>query len=429
MKRNNYTVRINKTTINAIIILIIMFISEDTYIFGTNSNASFVSASRYLPIGIVIFLLFKIRFKFNISANKRKIKAYIVMVISFGIICFVNHDNINRISLKFLWITISFLLCIMLSFNDFAESYIKAICFVSVSAIVFTGLAYISPSIIRRFPAIINTSNAKIYTCGFAGLFDGVLDRSAIRTQGIFWEPGVFQMYINLAIALELLYKRRINKKHLYTLIIALLLTFSTTGYIAFAWLVTVYFFVIKSRHKEDISKRFIIIILFFIAAIILFQFSSIGDMIFGKIYDRTNDNYGSTTVRLAGILVSLKIALSNPIHGIGMSMMKDEFLDVSILLRDILGGWTDDNTNTILYQFAAYGIPYGLFFTIGTFKFGNYFANGRKIITITILIMMFILYVGENLQYSFFPYIIVLYGYGWRRDNLFSKSEVLQQI
>ena len=106
---------------------------------------------------------------------------------------------------------------------------------------------------------------------------------------------------------------------------------------------------------------------------------------------------------------------------------MDSEFLRVALASRDILGGWTHDNTNTLFYQFAAHGIPFGVLFAVGTYKFGNCFANGRKIITISVFLMLFLLYIGENLQYSIFPYIAVFYGYGWK-ESIASSNRVYTQ-
>ena len=288
-------------------------------------------------------------------------------------------------------------------------------------------IAYIAPDLVRRLPYITNTANTKIYTCGFAGLLEGVLGQTMVRTQGIFWEPGVFQMYLNLAVAIELLYKKQINKKYITAYIIALFFSFSTTGYIVFAWIITAYVFIKRNAGREDVINRLVIIFLVFFAVVAVIQFTNIGDVVFGKMFDKGNVNFGSTTTRLAGIIVSTKIAFDNPVFGIGMVNMDSEFLRVALASRDILGGWTHDNTNTLFYQFAAHGIPFGVLFAVGTYKFGNCFANGRKIITISVFLMLFLLYIGENLQYSIFPYIAVFYGYGWK-ESIASSNRVYTQ-
>jgi len=104
------------------------------------------------------------------------------------------------------------------------------------------------------------------------------------------------------------------------------------------------------------------------------------------------------------------------PWHGCGIDNIKSEFLRLT-LASDYILGFTEQNTNTLLFQFAAHGIPYGMVFAIGTFKFGNCFNKGKKILTLAIFIMFVLMYIGENLQYSSLPYIVVFYGYGWKEE------------
>lgn len=416
----NYNLSVRKKNLvnrNAILLYFIMFISGDTYICGTNSNEIILTVSRSLVIFICILLLFRMHFRLKYSLNKQKIYSYIVIVVFSFVIACLNQETITRTGLKLLWMSVAILLCMLLTFDEYVDCFNKTMYFVSLSSIVFTLVAYVAPDLIRMLPFVVNSVGTRIYTCGFAGLLEGFVGQPLVRTQGIFWEPGAFQLYLNLAIAFEILYKKAANRKSVIVYSLALLLTFSTTGYVVYAWIIIVYLFVKKKTSKQDIIKGFLIAIVLLTIVIMLLHFTEVGNIVFGKIIDKNNANYGSTTTRLAGILVSAKIALSHPLHGIGMINMEEEFFRVSFSLKEILGGWTNDNTNTLFYQFAAHGIPYGILFITGTFKFGNCFAKGRKSMTLAVFITLFLMYVGENIQYSFFPYIIVFYGYGWKES------------
>lgn len=402
---------------NAILVYCIMFFSNDTYLFGTNSNSFIITFSRYLLILICTLLLIKMGLKINIKKNKVKLLAYFVVVIVYSCIAFVNHELFNRVIIKLLCITVAVLMCMLLSFDEYVAAFRKAMVFIAVTAIMFTLLAYVLPSVVRMFPYIVNTANTKIYTCGFAGLLDGVINQFAIRTQGIFWEPGVFQMYLNMAIAYELLYRKSADRKNLLVYFIALFLTFSTTGFVVAAWVLACYALFKKSETgsvKTNETKKFLMVFSVFILAMGILQFTEIGEVVFGKIINPTSS--GTAMVRKAGVVTNIEIALLNPIHGIGMERMGEEFLRLSMASKYILG-WTEQNTNTLLYQFAAHGIPYGMLFTIGTFKFGNCFAKGKRILTWSVFIMLVLMYVGENLQYSSLPYIFIFYGYGWKEE------------
>lgn len=91
-----------------------------------------------------------------------------------------------------------------------------------------------------------------VYTEIFAT--DYFIDRNA----GMFWEPGAFAGYINIALFFLLFLSDFEKKKYRFAILVAALLTtFSTTGYIVFAFLITSYF--IKNRKLSIIGRIFIV--------------------------------------------------------------------------------------------------------------------------------------------------------------------------
>lgn len=269
-------------------------------------------------------------------------------------------------------------------------------------------MAYIKPSIVTFLPCIVNTAGIKFYSIGLAGLDERSIGSLTVRTGGIFWEPGVFQMYLNLAILFEIFLYYGNNKKRLCIYTIALILTFSTTGYLAFMWIITTF---ILFGHKNNIIKikNLLIFIGFPIVAFftcLIMIYTNIGQTVFGKLF---NIKDGSTMVRLASVLINLDIMKEHPFAGIGMASMADEFERRSYL-SSIIWGWTRQNTNTLLYQFAAHGLFFGIPFTIGTYQLGGKLTT-KLFMKLSIFIMFLMLYIGENLMTSIFPYILVFYG------------------
>ena len=178
----------------------------------------------------------------------------------------------------------------------------------------------------------------------------------------MFWEPEVFQMYLNIAILYEL-FVLNCNIKRLFILIFAMILTFSTTGYIVFAWIILTYYLFFKTGNysKNRLAWNYLILFIFVISSFLFLNFSSIASNVFGKLTDKTN---GSTFVRQASVFINLEIARDNPLTGIGMDIMEDEFERRSFA-STLVYGWTRQNTNTLLYQYSAHGIPFGLVFTM----------------------------------------------------------------
>lgn len=89
------------------------------------------------------------------------------------------------------------------------------------------------------------------------GLVGGYVDRNC----GMFWEPGAFQGYLNMAIMFAVLMERsKWNKNSLIILIVAVLTTKSTTGYAVLAFIATYY--IIFHYNGKPIPKPLCIVAL-----------------------------------------------------------------------------------------------------------------------------------------------------------------------
>lgn len=400
-----------------ITLFILMWCSNDTALFGSNSNLFLVSLPRYLMlIFCIISLLFPLKIILT-DEGKRQFSALLFMMVIFVIVGVVNHEQLNRVVIKLLCMLTGFVIAFKIHFEQFAKSFCNIIYFLSYFAILLSIIGLIEPELIQMLPCIENTAGVRIYTCFLAGMDERMLSSVAVRTNGIFWEPGVHQMYLNLALLLEMYVFKMNNRKRVVIELIALFLTYSTTGYIVFVWsLVSYYMF--EKGSISDIKRTFSYFILLFIGVGGLFAilyFTPFGDAVFGKIVNM--EPSGTAEVRMASIFMNLEIVRDNPLHGIGMENIQDEFLRRS-MASDLVEGWTSQNTNTLLYQYASHGVLYGILFTIGTYKFGRKMTY-KMLPVLCIFISFVLMYVGENLQYSFFPFAIIFYGYGcYRRSN-----------
>ena len=390
------------------LVFVLLFFSNDTYLFGTNSNELMVAIPRYLMLGYCAISIFFSMVGKKYTEHKKIMILYFVMIIAFLAVSIYHHEYFNRILIKVLCMTTSMFICISYPLEDYTQAFLKCMTFFSVSAIFLTLIAYISPAIVRALPSIINTAGIRYYSIGFAGLDERSLTTWNIRTSGIFWEPGVFQMYLNLAILLELMLDNAKNKKRIAIYISALFLTFSTTGFLAFGWMIATYA-LFGRDNSRSVTKNivvFIALIIGSIAAYFIVFYTNLGTSVFGKLFNMKD---GSTMVRLASVLINLEIIRDHPFAGIGMEIMEDEFIQRSYRSSAIYG-WTHQNTNTLLYQFAAHGCFFGIPFTLGTYKFGGRLSN-KVFMKLSIFVMFVMLYIGENLFTSIFPYILIFYG------------------
>ena len=405
---------------NTILLYLIIFFSADTYLFGTNSDEAIETFSRYLliPICAFLFLRWSIK-KQNLFGQKKKILYFFILETIFVFSSLVNNDSITYIVIKSLIICAAFLVTMLFSFDEFVTSFCESMFFISICAIILEILAYTNSILVDSLPGVIGTGEAVTKTCYLAGVLSDYLGTKAIRASGIFWEPGVFTIYLNIAIAFELFYKKQITMKYLIIEIIAVVITFSTTGYIVFIWQLLCYGFFGKRENDSktrNTNRVATVLLITFFLLIVLFS-TGIANFVFEKF-----TYVGGGSARKASVIINIQMALEHPLFGIGNELaMHDEFEKLTAESPYIYG-WARDNTNTLLFLFAAYGIPFGLLITIGTYRFGKLISRGRKKIALIIFSILVLLYTGENLRLSTIPFIIVFYGY--QRNKLHNHTD-----
>lgn len=379
-------------------------ISSDTYIFGTITNNPFEIIPRIAAL--LYFAIYGINYLsgYCIRGKKQSIVVCVIMVITLAISGYAAKDTFSRCFVKFLCIMIGYIVATQFAFQSFKQAFCKIVYVITCISLVVEVIAYIAPGFIKLFPIYEGTNIHNLLICG---VFDRYLTTMTVRNTGIFWEPGVFQMYIVVAMIFDIFQDKDFNKKRFVIFAIGLLTTFSTTGYLALLVIMNVYILwkPESSRGRVSNFKAEIFLCIILVAGIILTS-ETLRSMVFGKILDSKD---GSMNVRKASFLCSIEIFLDHPITGAGMNSIPSLMYDYS-RANPFIYGFTSQNTNTVLYQFAAHGFVYGAFFIYGIFKFSK--AVGlNKIGKIGIFATMFILYTGENLAVSFLPYLLIFFG------------------
>ena len=188
------------------------------------------------------------------------------------------------------------------------------------------------------------------------------------RNAGIFWEPGILQIYLNILLFLEVnVFKR--NKRLLALIIIGILSTYSTTG-LLLLMIQLIYF--LKTE-----SKKYIAIFLITLIAIPLYFVSSINFN--EKIYGEREFSFQK---RLFDLTQPFFIALEHPITGIGLDIdqfqeVREEFYITSNLnemfgevgIEQKLETTSKGSTNSVMYMLAGMGFPTAILFIFMLFK------------------------------------------------------------
>jgi hypothetical protein len=171
------------------------------------------------------------------------------------------------------------------------------------------------------------------------------------RNQGIFWEPGVFQIFLNLFLFINLFFR---NKKFPVWIILALIVSTASTTGMVISLLQLLYYSIISAKMN---SRK---IILFILAAPVLFGYFILTKNI---VEDKlVGSSRGSFWSRSFDTFNGLNIALNNP-WGIGFSTVK--YQDIARNNKyniDTLIDTDRGQTNSITTLFYSTGILWGMF-------------------------------------------------------------------
>lgn len=183
------------------------------------------------------------------------------------------------------------------------------------------------------------------------------------RLSSIYWEPGQFQIIILYTLCLfvdqlRILSEWKKSLKKFGILVLALLMTISTTGYMAFALLMIGVFFYSKAKKKKNLLAYLMTGIVGLFIALALWNSDTVQDKL-----NQRNDVSERTSyaIRMSDNLACLNITLSSPIYGYG--------IDTKSIKRQLIINESETSSNGWLYTSACLGIPYLLFLLICIYK------------------------------------------------------------
>lgn len=281
-------------------------------------------------------------------------------------------------------------------FDEFLEYFVKIMCFLAILSLIYYVGLIITPNIFESFAFVSGNVQGTIFQVhGFA------TETNFTRNCGIFWEPGVYQIYLNFAIMLlmfEVVPVDRYRLRKIILLSIALLTTQSSMGLLCFA----ITLFSASLFIKNSINKTSLRIIAFFmiiILVIVEYRYSIIGYKLL--------DGGGSFASRLEDIRISLSVMKSYPIFGTGLLR---EFGTIWEAHRVALEAnfWGElANSNGLGACLFKMGVPFTIIH-LGLLFMSYYKMTGRKIL-ISIVFMINTLLFFANEPIVFVPFWIMM--------------------
>ncbi len=389
-----------------LLIFLFIYISDDTLLFGTNANEAYTSFKYLFVMGAAVLLTIV-----NILKGRRiPVRAFstlLLMIFLIFITMIVNEDVRLGYFYKICLLLYGLAITQIMELKEFAIIFNKIITILAVASLVGYVIMIISPSILRLFPTILNTSNYKFYNAFI--VLEPSFYSTTLRNYGIFREPGIYQMFLIMALLFQMFVVKKDSLMRYLIYIAAILTTLSTTGYIALG--VVFLMFLVNSGGLSR-GKKYVLIIIFVVAFLLLFLFTDIfsfkmgsgySDSIFNKLVNPEDSSSG--VARFASVTENIRIAFESHIFGVGLTTLSEKF---PLYALAEYGRITTHNTNTLLIQFATHGFLYG---SVWLWSYWHFAKRLNAKLSIFVFAIIVILYMGENLTFSGFSSLFLMYG------------------
>lgn len=394
--------------------IVFLFAARATFL---TSNLDF----RVNPIGFILLVfpsLFLLR-KHRISLIYGRIGIVWLVLTIWVILRFFIDKEFNIFTYYVMYIQLLVCFVVINVYKENILIYFERITVVlAMIAIIFWGIMQVvgvemvaSLGFMEPSSSISSASLLIFNTPQFISDVEGI--GGLTRNCGFAWEPGLFACFLVLAMFFNLCREKKIKgNRSLYILMLALISTSSTTGYIAFLFVVCNYFFLQKNRFKYKIP----ILIILVPIVIWISQLSFMSD----KIKDTsTFDNFLSqneTSVsyfeenesqmvvqRFEGFYLDYLNFINDPIIGYGYRGNSYSALNISAYLIPADG---------IMSLFAQFGIFIGFLIFYIYYKsallYDNRYNQKYKMLFVLYLIISF------SYNFNFVAMFMAIWWYGF---------------
>lgn len=372
--------------------------------------------STYLKNSFLIpFLGWLIYIYYHYKAKKLKLSldySRLMFVIFTALIVLMNPDSSPRSSIVLITCLICALLITeILSCDEFIECYIKVITFLSiVSWLYLLPLYFDCLSPLPDFISIVKTTYSNFV---FFGVYRAPLplelaqhNYMVTRNSGIFWEPGAFQIFVNLGYYFSILINK-ISKKLFFIFLITQITIASSTGVLVFILLTGLAYLKYKNMNNTlNKIKIFLVAILFFIVLNAL----SILNKIVEK-FDENSSSFMSFASRRNDFILDVHMFYDNILMGIGYGNLAFrekiglEYFGVSEYLSEFQPTGADG-----IALFLAYVGVLGLIVIkplLMPVQIRNWTLGQRVIVFLCMLLM----FNNQNMFSYLLPWVLILYS------------------
>lgn len=411
-------IKINKRAIYQYFLLYLVLIA----------SGSFLSQTYEFPVVLAVFIFAML----PIILRKVTIPTrcwFVLAVISFAII-FVRLQNggvgINAI---INWSGLILLSYVAFKYdeNNFVSRYVSIVAFIAVTSLLIFGICLVNQELYKSITLL----NAEYKDSGhiYYGMLLYVFRSQEVgRNNGIFNEPGLYQMVLNSALYFlifcqgKLNFSRKNKNQILVLFIVTIITTQSTTGYIGLLFIIFSFLCEKNSLYKKKVVQIAIVgAVTILLNYYIMGENSIIVTYVFNKITEisqSTTQHMTSGGARMASIYVAFEAIKSNP-FGCGYDVL--ESLKRSLGYVSTYTSYSTATGAFLISYIAIIGVIPALII-YGHFLYEGY-KNRKSIISFIVVVFLF---VNTTLAQSnvFYPALLILFFANSKCDNFTALKE-----
>ena len=342
---------------------------------------------------ILTILLFTLVL-FGLALHHQKIKkdSFRLSVISLVILLAFLSVNFlfgapGQSFVKFGFMFLSFLIAIMslLYFEAKKKSILDVLRAILILVMYHSLINFFAYPFIKGSLSVI-TNPFNEYTCStFHYLFYYMPSRNELsamsglfcRNQGLFWEPGVLQIFLNVLFFIDAFVSKSQKKLTLCLTILAVIVTYSTTGIVILAVQLVVFFW-------DQIRRNILIAPVLIALTIPFYQL-----MQQNVEYKMVGEGSTSAQVRMFDLVQQVVIAVDNPITGVGLDdqvyKINRSKYSVNIAQLDY-ESLEKGSSNSVLFLMAAGGLPFAFYILYSLFK--QTLIRNQKVLFILVFLL-----------------------------------------
>lgn len=359
--------KIRLSDVRKYFIVFVLIFATDTYITFANVDEVPKLIFRALSAAIILYSVYKCKIYRKIKNGKEALVYFFFSVIVF-LSALINNDMTGSMLVKIFALSFGFFTSFLMPRREFQYIFAKIIKFIALFSIV----CYVLRPIILHIPGLPVLDN-RINTVIFLGLCNiDNISTGIYRNWGPFWEPGVFQCYLILAVVFMMSMREKFTFRDIVICSVAIVTTLSTTGIICLFMVFLGYCFETGKVTKKNVRYGLIGVCAVLAVVIFIYNNDSIRYMIFAKLY-KNNYEYISMASRTGSITANIIALMHNPFFGVGARNLN---VVVENFFTQTYGnfGWGYANTNGLLMNFSMFGVFLGVPYLYLLYKYAMSF-------------------------------------------------------